>query len=197
MSLNLPPLILASQSPRRQELLSRLGLPFTVCPAHVDETELPGEAPLDYVRRVARAKAAAVAAANPGACVLAADTPVICGDEILQSPYTPGAAAAMLRKQSGKRVDVPTVVVVQTADGQVLEETVESWVQFKPIGEAEVAAYITHEAEWQGISGAFKVQGLAAAFITATGGTPSGIMGLPLAQTADLLRHAGYTVLGC
>jgi septum formation protein len=192
----MPPLILASQSPRRKDFLSLLDIPFTIQPAHVDETALPGEAPLAYVLRVAKAKAAAVAAQNPGACVLAADTPVICEGAILQTPADAEEAAAMLRLQSGKRVGVPTVVVVQTPTGQVLAETVESWVEFKTLGEAEIAAYVAHADAWQGVSGAFKIQGLGAAIITGQGGTSSAIMGFPLAQVAQLLRRAGYTVLG-
>lgn len=190
------PLILASQSPNRKQLLSLLDVPFTIQPAHVDETERPGESPQEYVTRIAHAKATKVAAENPGCNVLAADTPVILGNRILQTPHNRDEAREMVKLHSGRRVDVPTVMVLHQANGTILSEYSNSWVEMRELSDAEIEAYLDHEAEWQGSSGAFKVQGRASVFITATGGTPTGIMGFPLHAVAALLRRAGYKVLG-
>lgn len=190
------PLILASQSPRRKELLGLLGIPFTTQPAHVDETPHPHEAPLAYVTRIAMAKAAKVAQQFPGHTVLAADTPVILHGTILQSPATAEEAAAMLAAQSGHTVHVPTVVVVHRAAGEILRHVTENTVTFRPIAPQEIAAYVAQESNWRGISGAFKIQETASVFIQGITGSPTGIIGLPLLQTATLLRQAGYPILG-
>jgi septum formation protein len=192
-----PPLILASQSERRRELLGRLGVPFEVAPAHVDETSLPGEKPLDYVRRVALAKAATVAAKHAEACVLACDTPVVLGRRIIQTPHDAGEATEMLRLQSGRRVHTPSVIVARMPTGEVYTETVDAWVKFKPLTAAEIGHYAHRpEPEWRGVAGGWRIQGLAAAWIIDMRGSASGVMGLPLYQTAKLLRKAGYKILG-
>lgn len=189
-------IILASQSKTRKALLSKLlgplGVPFTVQPAHVDETPLKNETPLAYVKRIALAKAAAVSAANPGVVVLAADTPVIVGRRILQTPATADEAAAMLRLQSGRRVSIPTVVVVADATGKLHHKTIVSWAKFKTLSEDEIAAYLA-TGLWQNISGAIKDDSVDHWFIKVHGSF-SGFMGLPLYETSVLLARAGIHV---
>ena len=187
-----PTLILASRSPRRRALLAQLGVPFTVMSADVDETPLRQEAPLVYVQRVAMLKARAVAAANPGCVVLAADTPVLVGRRILQNPATPAEATAMLRLQSNRRVHVPTAVVVIDAQGKERSLLVPSWVKLKMLQDDEITAYLQHDL-WQGVSGAIQLEQLEP-WVVKTFGSMSGIMGLPLYETAKLLRAAGVAV---
>ena len=146
-------IILASQSPWRRELLGRLVTDFECQPADVDESELKGEGPLAYVKRVARAKALAVAKKNPGAVVVAADTPVIVGRRILQTPQTNEEARAMLQLQSGRKVRVATVVVVVDAGGRVREKVCDSWFKMKRLGHEEVEAYVVGGG-WKKCSGA-------------------------------------------
>ena len=183
-------LILASQSKHRARLLQSLGVPFTVQPAHVDETPLPHEAPLAYVKRIALAKAAAVADKNPGSVVLAADTPVIVGRRILQTPQTEDEAAAMLQMLSGRRVSIPTVVAMADAQGKLHSKTAASWVKFKRLSKADIQAYVAAGA-WQHVSGAVQLEGYAEPWITAMHGSYSGIIGLPLYETTLLLQRAG------
>lgn len=185
-------LILASQSKIRKEYLERFGVPFTVQPAHVDESERKGETPLAYVKRVAMAKAAAVAAANPGSVVVAADTPVIVGRRILQTPQTAEEATAMLKLQSGRRITVPTVVVVADADGNLHSKIVTSWAKFKRLSEAEIAAYVAAGA-WQHVSGGLQFSKMEQ-WIMTFHGSFSGSRGLPLYETSVLLARAGIKV---
>lgn len=190
-------LILASQSPRRRQLLAGLGVSFTVMPAHVDETALPAEAPLAYVQRIARAKARKVAAENPGCVVLAADTPVIVGRRILQSPADAADAARMLRLMSNRRVHIPTAVCVVDAAGRVHAKLAASWVKFRPLLAHEIDNIVANPANWQGISGALQVESpLSQRLITTMHGSHSGILGLPLYETGLLLARAGIEVMG-
>jgi len=186
-------LILASQSAHRAKLLQTLGVPFTVQPAHIDETPLPHEAPLAYVKRIACAKAAAVSAKNPGSVVLAADTPVIVGRRILQTPQTGAEATAMLKLQSGRRVSIPTVVAMADAQGKIHSKTALSWVKFKRLTDHEIAAYVASGA-WQRVSGAIQLETHAEPWIATLHGSWSGIIGLPLYQTTLLLQKAGIKV---
>lgn len=181
-------LILASQSKSRAELLRQLGIPFTVQPANVDETPLKNEAPLAYVKRIAMAKAAKISAANPGSVVLAADTPVIVGRRILQTPETPEEAAAMVRLQSGRRVHIPTVVVVVDAAGKTHTKTVDSWLKIKRLSEAEIQSYLATQ-NWNG-SGGIDVHAMQS-WIQLLHGSVTGIIGLPLYETAQLFARAG------
>ena len=185
-------LILASQSTIRKAYLEKLGVPFTIQPAHVDESVLKNETPLAYVKRIAMAKAAAISAANPGKVVLAADTPVIVGRRILQTPATVGEASEMLRLQSGRRVSIPTVVVVADANGGLHHKTCISWAKFKKLTEDEIAAYLA-TGLWQNISGAIKDDSVDHWFIKVHGSF-SGFMGLPLYETSVLLARAGIKV---
>jgi septum formation protein len=186
-----PPLILASQSVFRAALLRQLGLPFTQQPAHIDETPLKNEPPLKYVARIARLKALAVAAQHPGSIVLAADTPVIVGRRILQTPTTVAEAATMLRLQSGRRVHIPTAVVVVDANGKVRQQLVDSWIKFKSVTATEIEHYLASN-QWQRQSGGIRIEAMEC-WAQKVSGTQSGIIGLPLYHTARLLTAAGLT----
>lgn len=185
-------LILASQSPRRRELLGKLGVEFEVCPADIDETPYLREKPYDYCKRIARSKAEKLAALNPDAYVLAADTPVLLGRKILQTPADETEARAMFTELSGRRVYVGTAVCLITPEGKILEDISKSWLKFKPFTKAEIDAHIEDENNWRGVSGAFKIQGSAVeCLVTQLHGSVSGIIGLPLYETRKLLKRAG------
>lgn len=185
-------IILASQSPWRKQLLASLGVTFTTQPADVDESTRRGEKPLDYVKRIARAKAEKIKALNPKAIVIAADTPVIAGRRILQNPQSAEEAAHMLRVQSNRRVHIPTAIVVIAANGIIMEDMCQSWVKFKPLSAAEIAAHVAKESNWKGISGALQLEnGRDERFLLTMHGSISSIMGLPLYHTTKLLRRAG------
>ena len=197
-----PFIYLASQSPRRRQLLEQLGvrlqllLPDDAEAAEALEQVKPGEAPGRYVRRVTRLKldeAVQRLAAQgwPPAPVLCAGTTVALGAQILGKPADAEDAARMLRQLAGGTHRVITAVAVQA--GAARHEAVsDSRVRFAPLGEAEIAAYVA-SGEWQGKAGAYAIQGRAAAFIEHISGSYSGIMGLPLFETARLLRNAGTT----
>ena len=183
-------LILASQSPRRLELLARLGIvPDAVIPADVDETVLKGELPMPYARRVAAAKAAGVA--EPGALTLAADTVVAAGRRILPKAETEEEARFCLALLSGRRHRVHCAVTLIDADGTARHRLSSSVVTFKRLSAEEIAAYLA-SGEWRGKAGGYAIQGRAEALIRAISGSFSGIMGLPLYETRALLRAAGY-----
>lgn len=184
----MPSLILASQSKYRKGLLEQLGIPFTVQPAHVDETELKNETPMAYVKRIAIAKATAISKANPGSVVLAADTPVIVGRRILQTPSTREEAVAMVQLYSGRRVHIPTTIVVADASGKLHVKITRNWIKFKRITKAEIETYLNH-ATWQ-VAGALKIEQIEP-WIATMQGTHSGIIGLPLYETSILLARAG------
>ena len=188
-------LILASQSPRRKELLAKLIADFDVQSADVDESELKNEKPFDYCKRVARSKALKIHEQNPEACVIAADTPVVVGRRILQSAFTREQAEEMISLQSGRRVYIPTAVCVITPEGKVLEDMSKSWVKFKPLTPAEVKKHLDTQENWHGVSGAFRIQDSAVeAMMTNVHGSMSGIIGLPLYETAKLLRRCEIDV---
>ena len=188
-------LYLASQSPRRRELLARLGLPFGVLDVDIPEQRQPGEPPEDYVRRVAREKAGAgllkvVAVAD--ARVLGADTEVVLddhADQVLGKPRDADEAAAMLRRLSGRTHRVISVVWLVSASRESQAVSI-SEVTFATLDEAMIAAYLA-TGEWQGKAGGYAIQGAAQAFIAHLSGSHSGVMGLPLHETAQLLRGDG------
>jgi septum formation protein len=184
-------LILASQSPHRKKLLETLGVSFTIQPAHIDETERKNETPLAYVKRIAMAKAAAISKANPGTVVLAADTPVIVGRRILQTPQTREEAVAMVKLYSGRRVHIPTTIVVADASGKLHVKVTRNWIKFKRITNAEIETYLNH-ATWK-VAGALKIEQIEP-WIATMQGTHSGIIGLPLYETSVLLTRAGIKV---
>ena len=194
------PLVLASQSPRRRELLEQLGLPLVVRPANTDEAVRPGEAARDYVLRVAREKARAV----EGAIVLAADTAVVLRGEVLGKPSGAEDARRMLRALSGTVHEVLTGVCVRRApdaprlasapeDGLAIElaAVVSTEVRFAPLSPAEVDWYVA-TGEPLDKAGAYAIQGAGGAFVVRVDGSVSNVVGLPLAETADLLRRAGF-----
>src|SRR6185295_1103728 len=185
-------LILASASPRRLDLLARIGIvPDAVMPAEIDETPLSGELPIRYAKRIAAAKAAAVAEA--GALVLAADTVVAAGRRILPKTETEAEARAALSLLSGRRHRVHSAVTLIGADGKARHRLASSIVAFKHLGEAELTAYLD-SGEWQGKAGGYAIQGRAEALIRRLSGSWSNVVGLPLYETRALLRAAGYAL---
>ncbi len=183
------PLVLASQSPRRRELLEQLGLPLVVRPANTDEAVRPGEAPRDYVLRVAREKARAV----EGAIVLAADTAVVLRGEVLGKPAGAEDARRMLRALSGTVHEVLTGVCVRRATEALaieLDAVVSTEVRFAALSPAAVDWYVG-TGEPLDKAGAYAIQGAGGAFVVRVDGSVSNVVGLPLAETADLLRRAG------
>lgn len=179
-------LILASSSPRRQELLAQIGVPFTVQVPAIDETPLAAEAPPAYVQRMAEEKARAVLAQQAGdVCVLAADTSVIVDELILGKPADAADAKAMLRRLSGREHQVLSAIAV--ADQSRLNSQVVSCkVAFRTLTDAEIDAY-WHTGEPRDKAGSYAIQGLGAVFVQAIHGSYSAVVGLPLAETAALL----------
>ncbi|TAN03890.1 MAG: septum formation inhibitor Maf [Rhodanobacteraceae bacterium] len=186
-------LYLASQSPRRRELLAQLGVAFKVVNVDVPEVPAEGEAPRVYVERVARAKAraglASVSAHDPAAVLLGADTEVVLDGQVFGKPRDAGDAAAMLRALSGRAHAVISVVCCVTASGENIA-TCESTVTFAALDDRATARYVA-TGEPFGKAGGYAIQGRAAAFIAHLSGSYSGVMGLPLFETAGLLRRAG------
>jgi len=183
-------LVLASASPRRLELLARIGIvPDEVAPAHIDETPRSGELPALYAARIAAEKAAAVQ--RPGDLVLAADTVVAVGRRILGKAEDEDEARRFLGLLSGRRHRVISAVTLVDAEGQARHRLSTSIVTFKRLSDEEIAAYLA-AGEWQGKAGAYAIQGRAEALIRAISGSYSGIVGLPLHETRTLLRSAGY-----
>ena len=183
-------LVLASASPRRLDLLARIGvIPDAVMPAEIDETVLKGELPIPYARRIAAAKAAAVA--EPGALVLAADTVVAAGRRILPKTEREVEAKAALSLLSGRRHRVHSAVTLVDAEGRARHRLVTSTVAFKHLSAAELAAYLA-SGEWRGKAGGYAIQGRAEALIRMLSGSWSNVVGLPLFETRALLRAAGY-----
>ncbi len=184
-------LILASASPRRAELLDRMGLSFEILPSGVDESVLPGETPEAHCRRLAVEKAEAVAQQRPGAWVLGADTIVVAGRRILGKPRSAPEATAMLTRLSGWSHRVLTGFALLRRDrGFSYAEVVQSSVRFREIAADEVAWYI-RSGEPFDKAGAYAVQGRGASFIREIRGSYTGVVGLPLAEVAIALRRAG------
>lgn len=184
-------LILGSASPRRHDLLAQLGLtPDAVTPPDIDETPRKGELPRPYCARLAREKAAAVPVAGPEDVVLCADTTVALGRRILGKPADAGEAAAFLTALGGRRHQVITAVAVRRGDRVWSRESV-SAVKMKRLSDAELNSYLD-SGEWMGKAGGYAIQGRAGAFIPWITGSFTGIVGLPLAETAALLAAAGY-----
>lgn len=185
-------LILGSGSPRRKELLAQLGIvPDAILPPDIDEDPRKGELPRPYAARLAREKAAAVAA-GPDDIVLCADTTVALGRRILGKPRDAGEAAAFLTLLGGRRHEVITAVAVRRGERVWARESV-SAVKMKRLSDAELNAYLAG-GDWQGKAGGYAIQGAAGAFIPWISGSFTGIVGLPLAETAALLAAAGWPV---
>lgn len=193
----MPPLYLASGSPRRRELLTQIGVPFTGLSAQIDETPFADESPRAYVERLARGKAeAGLALLGDGqACVLGADTAVVLDGRILGKPVDEADALAMLMALSGREHEVLTAVAV--ANRQACQAlTVSSRVRFRPIPVHEAKAYWA-SGEPQDKAGSYAIQGLAAIFVAGLHGSYSAVVGLPLCETAELLGRFGIPCWQC
>ncbi|MET0179283.1 MAG: Maf family nucleotide pyrophosphatase [Novosphingobium sp.] len=185
------PLALASSSPRRLELLARLGIaPASVVAADIDEAPLPGELPRAHAVRLARAKALAAAAHTPGAFVLAGDTVVGVGRRILPKADDEATARACLAQLSGRRHRVFSAVALAAPDGTVREALSETALRFKQLTAREVDGYIAG-GEWRGKAGGYAIQGSAEGFCLWLAGSHSAVVGLPLYETRRLLIAAG------
>jgi septum formation protein len=188
-------LILASASPRRRELLSSIRLPFDVVPSDVPEIHEEGEAPEEYVARLSRDKARAVAERNPEHWVIAADTTVFLGDQLLEKPLDADDAARMLRSIAGRTHVVYTGVTVENA-GQDYRETrvAESEVRILPLSESDIDWYVA-TGEPLDKAGAYAAQGIGGIFIDSIHGSYTNVVGLPLATLFQMLRRAGIDPL--
>jgi len=185
-----PRLILASASPRRLELLARLGVaPDEIAPADIDETPLKGELPRPYAERMASSKAAAATAS--GAIVLAADTVVAAGRRILPKAEDEATARQCLELLSGRRHRVHSAVTVIDREGRARHRLSTSMVAFKQLSADELNGYLA-SGEWRGKAGGYAIQGRAEALVRMIQGSHSGVMGLPLFETRALLRAAGW-----
>ena len=187
-----PTLILASASPRRRELIARLGLtPDAIAPADIDETPAKGELPRDYAKRMAREKAEA--AASDDGFVLAGDTVVAAGRRILPKAEDEATARKCLELLSGRRHRVLSAIALRAADGAIRERLSETVVMFKRLSGEEIAAYIA-SGEWDGKAGGYAIQGMAEGLISRIQGSHSGVVGLPLYETRALLKAAGFDI---
>ncbi len=188
-----PQIILASASPRRSELLKQIGIRHIVQAVDLDETPRPDEAPRAYVQRVAAEKSAAcLATLNPALPVLSADTSVVCDGEIMGKPENLEHAIDMLGRLSGRRHQVYSAVSLRGAEhGQALSVTE---VTFRVLSPAEIISY-WHTGEPCDKAGAYAIQGLGSIFIESIQGSFSGVMGLPLFETAQLLAQQGISAL--
>lgn len=183
-------LILASASPRRLQLLAQIGVaPAAIRPADIDEAPRPRELPRPYVRRMAREKAMALAV-ELGDLVLAADTTVAVGRRILGKPEDEAEARAFLALMSGRRHKVITAIAVRSAE-RLWERDCVTTLRMRRLEGAEIDAYLA-TGDWRGKAGGYAIQGPAGAFIPWLQGSYTGVVGLPLAETAGLLRAAGF-----
>ena len=188
----MPALILASASPRRRELIARLGIePARIVVTDIDETPYKAELPRDYALRMAREKADA--AASSDAFVLAGDTVVAAGRRILPKAEDEATARACLELLSGRRHRVLSAIALCSPDGTVRERLSETQVRFKRLSGEEIAAYLDG-GEWHGKAGGYAIQGAAEGLIAWIAGSHSGVVGLPLYETRALLRAAGFAI---
>ena len=186
-----PNLVLASASPRRIELLAQVGIvPDHIDPADIDETPLKGETPPRLAARLATTKAQVVAARRPEAVVIAADTVVAVGRRFLEKAADEAEATRFLKLLSGRNHRVFTGVAV-VRNGRVSSRVNETRVTFKPLSQAEIAAYVAG-GDWRGKAGGYGIQGPAAAFIQRIVGSHSSVMGLPLYEAVQLLHGVGW-----
>ncbi len=187
-----PKLILASASPRRRELIGRLGLtPDAVAPADIDETPRKTELPRDYAKRMAREKAEAVLSSER--YVLAGDTVVAAGRRILPKAEDEATARNCLELLSGRRHTVLSAIALRAPDGTVRERVSETIVLFKRLSSDEIDAYIASR-EWDGKAGGYAIQGVAEGLIKRIQGSHSAVVGLPLYETRALLKAAGFDI---
>ncbi|MGF1547744.1 MAG: Maf family protein [Thiotrichales bacterium] len=192
-TLSNPLVVLASASPRRHELLSQIGIAPRIWVSNVPEVPALSESPRDYTERIACTKAAAAALQFPAAVVIAADTAVALGDEIFGKPRDRAEASAMLRRLAGREHQVFSAVAVWR-EGRMLSAVSASRVRFCDLSESQIAAYCA-SGEPDDKAGSYGIQGLAAVFVEALNGSYSGVVGLPLFETAVLLRRHGVEIL--
>ena len=186
-------LILASASPRRQQLLAQLGLPFDILPADIDERHWPSEIPEAYVTRMACTKARQLAQENPTVFVLGADTIVTMDGQILGKPQDAEEARAMLRQLSGRQHDVLTGLALLQHDLALTQiDNVRTRVRFRPLDEAEIDAYVATGEPFDK-AGSYAIQGYGGRFVDSYDGCYTNVVGLPIRQTAAMLRAAGLT----
>ena len=186
--------MLASASPRRLDLLARIGItPDAVLPADVDESVPRGELPRDHALRLAREKAETVAAKEPDALVLAADTVVAVGRRILPKVEDEATLRACMRLLSGRRHRVLTGVALAVPGQAVRERLVETMIAMKRLSDEEIDFYATH-GEWRGKAGGYALQGYGEVYVRHIAGSYSNVVGLPLAETRVLLKSAGYDI---
>ncbi len=190
---NFPVLVLASTSPRRRELLARIGLvPSRIAAPEIDETPLKAELPRDYVARLAKGKALAVERA-PDEVVLAGDTTVAVGRRILEKPADEADLRRMLGLLSGRRHHVYSGICVVGTDGKVRVRVVDTVVAFKALSAAEIDRYV-ESGEGMGKAGGYAIQGRAETFVRFLSGSHSNVVGLPLFETRALLTSAGIAL---
>lgn len=188
-----PRLVLASASPRRLDLLAQIGLaPDAVVPAEIDETPLPNETPRLLALRLAVAKAAKVAAEQPDAYVLAADTVVAVGRRVLPKAESEAEGRACLELLSGRAHKVLTAVALRAPGGRAASRLVETRLHFKRLTPAEITAYLAG-GEGLGKAGGYAIQGRAGAFVMALQGSYTAVVGLPLYETLNLLTGLGFS----
>ncbi|HUP59276.1 MAG TPA: Maf family protein [Thermoanaerobaculia bacterium] len=187
--------ILASASPRRRELLASIGIEFDVLPSHIAEVRGEGEAPEEYVARLSREKALWLASEHPTRWVIAADTTVLLGDQLLEKPIDAADAARMLATIAGRTHVVYTGVTLQNLEREHHETRVaESEVRMLPLSEREIEWYV-RTGEPLDKAGAYAVQGVGAMFIDSIHGSYTNVVGLPLATLFQMLRRAGVDPL--
>jgi septum formation protein len=185
-------LVLASASPRRLDLLARIGIaPDAVVPADIDESVPKGELPRVHALRLAREKARAVGEKEPGALVLAADTVVAVGRRILPKVEDEATLRACMRLLSGRRHRVLTGVALLLPDQSIRERLVETMIAMKRLSDDEIDYYASH-GEWRGKAGGYALQGYGEVYVRHIAGSYSNVVGLPLAETRVLLKSAGY-----
>ena len=187
-------LILASASPRRLDLLARIGVvPDEVVPADIDESVPKGELPRDHALRLASEKAAAVAATRPDDIVLAADTVVAVGRRILPKVEDEATLRACMRLLSGRRHRVMTGVALAAAGQPMRTRLVETMIAMKALSREEIDHYAAH-GEWRGKAGGYALQGYGEVYVRHIAGSYSNVVGLPLAETRNVLKAAGYPI---
>ena len=187
-----PPLVLASALPRRRQLLEQLGLRFEVETAEVDETELPGESTIGHVRRLALAKAGAVAARRPEALVVGGDTVVTLHGDILGKPADERAAVAMLLRLQGHEHRVESGVAVMAPGGRAVSDVIGADVRFRPFDREVAEAYVA-TAEPMDKAGAYGIQGRGAVLVESVRGDYFAVMGLPVSRLVGLLAELGWS----
>ncbi len=185
-------LVLASASPRRLDLLARIGVtPDAVVPAEIDESVPKGELPREHALRLAREKAEAVAAQQPDALVLAADTVVAVGRRILPKVEDEETLRRCMKLLSGRRHRVLTGVALTLPGGEVRARLGETTIAMKRLSDEEIAYYVSH-GEWHGKAGGYALQGYGEVYVRHISGSYSNVVGLPLAEARMLLKSAGY-----